>query len=95
MNRGTGSTLTFDCFKNNTAARAVNKYLETTTYKSSDAALGRIWASAMIVADTCYDNLKDTGDLVGMAFTSRDVIQIVDALNEDGMVRYWGKLLVA
>lgn len=91
MNRGTGNTLLFDCFGNDTTAQAIENYLNNTSYKSSEAALGRMWASAEIVANVCYKNLKETGDLVGMAFTSRDILQIVDALDEDKMVRYWGK----
>lgn len=42
------------------------------------------------MANACGERLKDTGDLVGMAFAARDMMQIVDALGEDGMLRYWG-----
>jgi len=49
-----------------------------------------VWAEASILAKTCGETQKTNGGLVGMAFTARDMIQIVDALGEDGL-RYWGK----
>lgn len=57
---------------------------------SSDAALGRIWADAELFDDACYQQQNLTGDLVGTAFVARDLMQIVDALDEDGLLRYWG-----
>lgn len=60
---------------------------------SSDTAPGRLWAEGTIMADACYSQLRETGELVGMAFVARDMMRIVDALEEDGKLRYWGKLL--
>lgn len=51
----------------------------------------RVWDEAGYIAGNCSERLRDTGDLVGMAFTVRDMFQIVDALGEDGKLRYWGK----
>lgn len=34
---------------------------------------------------------REASTLVGTAFAARDVMSIVDALGEDGMIRYWGK----
>ena len=31
------------------------------------------------------------GDLVGTAFVARDMMQFVDALDEDGLLRYFGE----
>lgn len=58
---------------------------------ASDVAAGRLWGEATILAESCGSRLGETGDLVGMAFTARDMMQIVDALGEDGMLRYWGE----
>jgi pimeloyl-ACP methyl ester carboxylesterase len=88
--RGTGRTLPFSCFPNNPEAAAISAYLDSRWYSSSDTEPGRLWTAAGIFADTCYNSLKQYGDLVGMAFTARDMMQIVDALGEDGMLRYWG-----
>jgi hypothetical protein len=43
------------------------------------------------VADDCYEAQNKTGSLIGRAFVARDMMQIVDALDEDGLLRYWGE----
>lgn len=58
---------------------------------ASDTALGRIWADSQVFSQTCYTAQNKTGDLVGTAFAARDMMQIVDALEEDGLLRFWGK----
>jgi len=50
--------------------------------ESSDAAVGRLWAEGKSLADRCYEKLKDIGEYVGTAYTTRDVMQIVDAIDE-------------
>lgn len=84
--RGTGNTLLFDCWSE------IPQYatLMSDLGNSSDTAYGRLWAEAGAVAEQCYAQLNQTGDLVGMAFVARDMMQIVDALGEDGLLRYWG-----
>ena len=59
---------------------------------SSDVALGRIWAQGKLKADVCAGAPGNkTGELIGTAFVARDFISVVDALKEDGMLRYWGE----
>jgi pimeloyl-ACP methyl ester carboxylesterase len=48
------------------------------------------WASAELFADTCYEKMNATGELIGTAFVVRDMVEIIDALGEDGLLRYWG-----
>ncbi|KAI0116151.1 TAP-like protein-domain-containing protein [Hypoxylon sp. NC0597] len=86
--RGTRNTLLFECWSGSESA--YYDTLGTTLAGSSDTATGKLWAESQIQAGKCYDSLKDTGDLVGMAFAARDMMSIVDALGEDGMLRYWG-----
>lgn len=50
----------------------------------------KAWHDGSIVADACYDTFKSTGHLYGTAFVARDTLQIVDALNQDGKLRFWG-----
>jgi hypothetical protein len=57
---------------------------------SSDVALGRLWARGAIDAHLCLENANETGALISTAFVARDLISIVDGLEEDGMLRYWG-----
>lgn len=85
--RGTGKTLPFSCFPTEDGAVS----LGSTSANASDAAAGQLWAEGGIVSQVCYDQLKDYGDLVGMAHTARDMNEIVDALCEDGMLKYWGE----
>jgi hypothetical protein len=37
---------------------------------------------------------ESIGSLLGTAFVARDLIQVVDGLEEDGMLRYWGTYLL-
>jgi pimeloyl-ACP methyl ester carboxylesterase len=64
--------------------------LEQTASNSSDVALGAIWARATLDSQTCLETENLTGNLIGTAFVARDMIRVVDALEEDGMLRYWG-----
>lgn len=64
------------------------------TSKSSDAAAGTLWGMAQVVADACNTSAQETGGLIGTAFVVRDMMRIVDALGEDGMLRYWGELML-
>lgn len=41
-------------------------------------------------ADACYATQNRTGSFVSTGSTARDFMSVVDALNEDGMLRYWG-----
>jgi pimeloyl-ACP methyl ester carboxylesterase len=42
------------------------------------------------MASACSKALAATGTLLGTAFVARDMRHIVDALGEDGLLRYWG-----
>ncbi|KAI1632067.1 TAP-like protein-domain-containing protein [Biscogniauxia mediterranea] len=88
--RGTGNTLRFQCYSDEVENSAAAAGLAGTLVSSSDTALGKVWAEAKVIADNCYSRQNATGGLVGMAYVARDMMQIVDALDEDGMLRYWG-----
>ncbi|ETI28736.1 hypothetical protein G647_01187 [Cladophialophora carrionii CBS 160.54] len=57
---------------------------------ASDVAIGQNFANAEIQAAQCLAATKDIGGLIGTAFVARDMARIVDALGEDGLLRYWG-----
>lgn len=57
---------------------------------SSDTAIGQIRAASVTFAESCRENAEDIGDLIGTGYVARDMMQIVDALNEDGLLHYWG-----
>ena len=52
--------------------------------------MGTVWAWKGALAKSCYYNAADVGNLIGTAFVARDLMQFVDALGEDGLLRYWG-----
>lgn len=56
----------------------------------TDLLLDKYWHDSVEMADYCYQLQNRTGDFIGTAFTARDIMRIVDALDEDGMLRYWG-----
>ncbi|EMR70664.1 putative nedd8-like protein [Eutypa lata UCREL1] len=89
--RGTASALTFSCYANATERASANAILnQLGSGNSSNAQLGKTWAWASNFADTCSENASDEGSLISTAFVARDMMQIVDALDEDGLLRYWG-----
>jgi pimeloyl-ACP methyl ester carboxylesterase len=48
------------------------------------------WDSYDKFAGSCFESQNETGRFIGTAFTARDMLAIVDALEEDGKLWYWG-----
>ncbi|KAE8352399.1 TAP-like protein-domain-containing protein [Aspergillus coremiiformis] len=91
--RGTASTLTASCFANQTqrATAVLQTRLSDFPTPADEMALGKQWAGSVLMGDTCsHSQLKDHGRFMSTAFTARDLMQIVDAVSDDGMLRYWG-----
>ncbi|KAH0422352.1 nedd8-like protein [Colletotrichum camelliae] len=97
--RGTGNTIPFSCFEDQDERTAYllqsPKAWAIMTFpnfwsNSSDVTPGRLWASTKLLVDKCYEKNKEIGGVYGTAFVARDMMQIVDALGEDGLLRYWG-----
>lgn len=94
--RGAGETLPYSCFPNTAAGRDSRSHFQARAVaasNASDTALGRAWAIDGTFANACAEEMAETGALVGTAFTARDMMQIVDALGEDGMLRFFGRAL--
>ena len=55
--------------------------------------LPRLWARTQATANICrqHGNGNETAELIGTTFTARDMISVVDTLEEDGLLRYWGR----
>ncbi|KAI0165228.1 alpha/beta-hydrolase [Hypoxylon sp. FL1284] len=87
--RGTsGSKLPFNCFQ--TDYDAWTLLLGAGVANRSEVELGREWSYGKLYADACYKTQNKTGSLISTAFVARDMMQIVDHLQEDGLLRYWG-----
>lgn len=87
--RGTGNTIPFSGTDNDVDTN--NMLNELKFGNSSDVALGRLWTQGAINSGLCFQKSNATGSLIGTAFVARDLISVVDALDEDGMLRYWGE----
>ncbi|KAI1413422.1 alpha/beta-hydrolase [Hypoxylon sp. FL1857] len=87
--RGTaGSKIPMSCIDNEYDAWS---YLfDQTPTNKSDVDLGDKWARGAMIADACLKTQNKTGSLISSAFVARDMMRVVDALGEDGMLRYWG-----
>ena len=48
------------------------------------------WDLSLLSAEAVVPDNKETGSLIGTVFTARDMLKIVDATSEDGMLRYYG-----
>jgi hypothetical protein len=71
----------------------VSRFLggQATVGNASDVATGEQWARASLFTQTCAVSQNETGRYIGTAFVARDHMRVVDALGEDGMLRYWGQ----
>ncbi|KAF2733355.1 alpha/beta-hydrolase, partial [Polyplosphaeria fusca] len=87
--RGTGVTLPTVCYTD-IAEQITAGALLPPSLGGSDTALGTAWSVQKIYSQRCAESLRDVGEFVGTAATARDMFQIVDALGEDGLLRYWG-----
>ncbi|KAF9641105.1 alpha/beta-hydrolase [Lasiodiplodia theobromae] len=88
--RGTGNALPYSCYKNDAERIAAGVTIQMQSGNASDIMPGRLWGLADLLVESCEANNKDTGSLIGTAFVARDMMRIVDALGEDGLLRYWG-----
>ncbi|KAI2471100.1 alpha/beta-hydrolase [Annulohypoxylon bovei var. microspora] len=87
--RGTsGSRIPMSCYDNEYEAWSL--LFDEGPANRSDVELGNQWARGHMVAETCLRTQNKTGSLISSAFVARDMMQVVDALGEDGLLRYWG-----
>ncbi|KAI1325512.1 TAP-like protein-domain-containing protein [Xylariaceae sp. FL0255] len=88
--RGTAETLTFSCFADEATRTAIEA--QSVLGNSSDVAHGQVWAASTNYDEACaeYTQAQERGPLIGTTFTVRDAMQIVDAVESDGLLRYWG-----
>lgn len=90
--RGTVDVMPYSCFNSTTDRLLSPGYHANLGVTTRDTAeLGRNWALGTMEAQACYEYAKDRGtELLGTVYTVRDVMQMVDALGGDQMLRFWG-----
>ncbi|KAL4915488.1 hypothetical protein BDW62DRAFT_188307 [Aspergillus aurantiobrunneus] len=86
--RGTADTVPFKCY--NDRVQENEAYSKQVPGNSSDNAETTLWARGRIDAEACLTNAAKNGSVLTTAFVARDLISVVDALEEDGLLRYWG-----
>lgn len=61
----------------------------------SDYVAKKIWAGADAIGGICqaHGNGDEVGELLGTAFVARDIARIAEAVDDDGLIRYWGEFL--
>lgn len=87
--RGTTS-LPFSCFAG-PADRLAQQALLPSSSNSSNVSLAQLWAGSGALAELCYEKNKEIIQYIGTESIARDMMQIVDALGEDGLLRFYGK----
>ena len=88
--RGTGKTIPFDC-KIAKTAEIQRRDAEALVHANlTERFLNGGWDGAEYYAEACYSTMNSTRELIGTAFVARDMVEIIDALGEDGLLRYWG-----
>ncbi|PFH56809.1 hypothetical protein XA68_15959 [Ophiocordyceps unilateralis] len=91
--RGTVNTLPFTCHD---AVYWQSTFWQDAVFpirddpRGPDTDLGRLWARASALADVCARKHNDTGRLISTAFVARDLVRVAEAIDGDGLVRYWG-----
>lgn len=90
--RGTGYTIPFVCDLEAIASIPERKRQLGTLVSTNLTAvfLNGGWELAGELAEYCASSANETAALIGTAFTARDMMEIVDALGEDGLLRYYG-----
>ncbi|KAF2224730.1 Alpha/Beta hydrolase protein [Elsinoe ampelina] len=87
--RGTGLTIPYSCFSND-RARAQVLYNNKELNGGSQKAIESQFKFGSKLAEACQKTMAKTGQLIGTSFVAQDMLQIVEALNEDGLLRFWG-----
>ncbi|KAF2022357.1 putative hydrolases or acyltransferase [Aaosphaeria arxii CBS 175.79] len=99
--RGTGETIPFAC--DLSTFNDTREITEIPSIRSKRPGLPQLdlyeilknkaWDDGKWYAEACAatEGNEEIGRFLGTAFVARDMLQIVDALNEDGKLRFWGR----
>lgn len=96
MNSGTGRTLPFACNPVNKTSSSLARRAENFTIPQNDmydVLTRKAWNGAGLFVEACAETEgnKDIASLISTPFVVRDMVNIVDALGEDGLLRFWGR----
>jgi pimeloyl-ACP methyl ester carboxylesterase len=60
-------------------------------YNTWELLNSKAWDDAKKFTESCVKNNEEIAPFLGTAFVARDMLSIVDALEEDGLLRFWGR----
>lgn len=87
--RGTVDTVPFSCYDDQ--IEEFRSFRGQAPANAPDTSVGTLWARAAADAEACLEHSAKNGSVITTAFVARDLISVVDALEEDGLLRYWGE----
>jgi hypothetical protein len=85
--RGTGKNNPISCAENDLDLLSLRDDFKLDAERS----LGRLWAATEVFSERCMRTQADIMPFVGTASVARDLMRVVDAMEEDGMLRFWGQ----
>ncbi|KAL9561265.1 hypothetical protein ACKAV7_014620 [Fusarium commune] len=91
--RGTGRTIPFVCpsaRSANSSALARRDFNTLPQSNTWDEIRTTVWKAAESLAEACYKDQEEHGRFISTPFTARDMISIVDALDQGPKINYWG-----
>ncbi|RDW90226.1 uncharacterized protein DSM5745_02001 [Aspergillus mulundensis] len=86
--RGTVNTAPLTCYED--PIQEIKSFLGQKPSNKSDVAVGELWTRGTVDAEACFEAGSKNGSVMTTAFVARDLVSVVDALEEDGLLRYWG-----
>ncbi|KAL4966661.1 alpha/beta hydrolase [Aspergillus stella-maris] len=91
--RGTANTITASCFNTTIEREQIVGEPSSVIPSTEDGlALGRLWGQTQVVANSCFDfpGFQQRGSVLGTTFVARDIMQLIDFIEDDGLLRYYG-----
>lgn len=97
MFRGTEKTITFSCFDTPAEREIAGLKFPYLPVDAHETALAETYAGAQATSNICREKYKGNHnpEFIGTAFVARDLMSVVDALDEDGLLRFWGEFELA
>lgn len=91
--RGTEKTLTFSCFDTPTERQINGLKHPLVPVDAYEEALAETYAGSQATSNICRAKYEGnhSPEFIGTAFVARDLMSVVDALGEDGLLRLWGE----
>ncbi|KAL4955995.1 hypothetical protein BDW69DRAFT_102019 [Aspergillus filifer] len=86
--RGTVETVPLKCFDD--PIHEINAFFHQTPANGSDTTEAELWTRGTVDSEACAAVGARNGSVQTTAFVARDLISAVDALEEDGLLRFWG-----